>query len=190
MHSYFRCFTTAIFLFLVYCSAASSATITAASCSASDVQAAINSANPGDTIVIPPGECTWTSQVTVDKAITLHGSGIDSTVIHDENTDHEGLVLITKGDKYYRVTNMTWIESLSGNVFSSIRITGDSSNVRLDHMKIVNNTRRSIKISGAVTGVIDHCQFECATWGDAIYVSHANWGVMWFNFNGHSAKSS
>jgi len=59
-------------------------TITAASCSQADVQAAINSAATGDTVLIPAGNCTWGStsaQVVVNKGITLQGSGKDSTVI-------------------------------------------------------------------------------------------------------------
>ncbi|MCP4989250.1 MAG: hypothetical protein GY928_25290 [Colwellia sp.] len=56
----------------------------AASCSMSDVQAAIDNAGRGDTVTIPVGECTWGADKTylrVDKAITLMGEGQGQTII-------------------------------------------------------------------------------------------------------------
>ncbi|MGC1361822.1 MAG: hypothetical protein WA826_11650, partial [Silvibacterium sp.] len=53
----------------------------AASCSASDVQTAINSASDGDTVLVPNATCssgtpaTWTSGITVSKGIYLNGQG-------------------------------------------------------------------------------------------------------------------
>jgi len=71
-------------LFLVLAStmtarAQSAATITAASCQESDVNAVINgpthTAVNGDTIVIPAGTCTWTSALSVTANITIEGNG-------------------------------------------------------------------------------------------------------------------
>src|SRR5688572_25248695 len=67
------------------------ATITASSCSFSHVQAALNSAANGDTVVVPPGNCTWTTSLDLDnvvtngrnKYLTLQGAGIDQTIIRD-----------------------------------------------------------------------------------------------------------
>ena len=52
-------------------------TVTAASCSQSDVQAAINSASSGDTVSVPGGSCTWSSTVSISSShqITLSGGG-------------------------------------------------------------------------------------------------------------------
>jgi hypothetical protein len=47
----------------------------AATCSQSDVQAAIDAAGEGDTVLVPDGNCTWSSAVVIDKAITLKGNG-------------------------------------------------------------------------------------------------------------------
>jgi hypothetical protein len=58
--------------------------VTAASCSQSDVQNAITAVAPGGTVTIPAGTCTWGdngSYLSVNKAITLQGSGRGSTVI-------------------------------------------------------------------------------------------------------------
>jgi hypothetical protein len=52
------------------------ATHAAATCNTSDVQAAINSASEGDTVIIPAGTCTWTSGVTISgKGIAVTGQG-------------------------------------------------------------------------------------------------------------------
>lgn len=44
---------------------ASANTITAASCSQTDVQNAINSASDGDTVLVPAGSCVWSNGVTI-----------------------------------------------------------------------------------------------------------------------------
>src|SRR5271156_3010348 len=50
---------------------ASGQTINAASCNASDVQAALNSVTAdGTTVNIPAGSCTWTSTVTYNQAFS------------------------------------------------------------------------------------------------------------------------
>lgn len=49
---------------------ARASTIRAASCSQSDVQAAIDAASDGDTVAVPAGNCTWTT------AVNINGKGI------------------------------------------------------------------------------------------------------------------
>lgn len=50
-------------------------TINAASCSYANVSSAVASADDGDTVVIPAGECSWSSTLTVSDAIYLKGAG-------------------------------------------------------------------------------------------------------------------
>lgn len=52
-----------------------------ATCAQADVQAAINAAQNGNTIIVPPGECEW-GALAVNKPITLSGSGRDVTIIN------------------------------------------------------------------------------------------------------------
>ena len=55
------------------------ATINAANCTQSTVQAAINSAADGDTVTVPAGTCTWSAAVSIsNKTITLRGAGSGS----------------------------------------------------------------------------------------------------------------
>ena len=62
--------------------------ITAASPSLADVRAAINSADPGDTVLVPPGSATWSGSavfgqglLAITKPIRLIGAGIGVTII-------------------------------------------------------------------------------------------------------------
>ena len=56
---------------------AKGSTITAVSCSLSDVQNSVNSASDGDTVLIPAGQCDWSSGTLIlgTKSILLTGSG-------------------------------------------------------------------------------------------------------------------
>ena len=62
---------------LFSCVPAQAHIISAASCSQSDVQNAINSAANGDRVVVPGGSCTWPSGVAITSAkyVTLDGGG-------------------------------------------------------------------------------------------------------------------
>jgi hypothetical protein len=64
-----------------FATALNAQTVTASSCSQTDVQNAINSVSSGETVIVPSQTCTWGSGITVTKAIHLHGAGIGNTVI-------------------------------------------------------------------------------------------------------------
>jgi hypothetical protein len=53
------------------------ATITAASCSHADINAALVSASAGDTILVPAGVCVWGNydRLNIKKSISLIGAG-------------------------------------------------------------------------------------------------------------------
>src|ERR1700757_607388 len=53
-----------------------------------------NLAVVGDTIAIPAGTFTWSTKVTIAKAITLQGAGIGQTIIKD-NVQNTQLILWT-----------------------------------------------------------------------------------------------
>jgi hypothetical protein len=158
---------------LLYALRAEAATINAASCSSSDVQAAIDSASDGDTVVIPEGTSTWTSPpsqdhtVVMNKGITLRGAGINKTVIIDGTIDgHDDgisnspfLIRISAVEgKPFRVTGITFLETND----RAMSIYGTCKNWRVDNCSFVaeNVKREGIYISGYTYGVIDHCIFE------------------------------
>lgn len=69
---------------------ASAVTNTAASASRTHVAAAIALCNSGDTCEIPAGDETWSSAITITKAITIRGAGTNSTIIRNAQTRSTG----------------------------------------------------------------------------------------------------
>src|SRR5579859_2642983 len=66
---------------LGWASAGMAATNSAVSASLSDVQAAVNAASPGDTVLVPAGKSTWSSSLSISKQINLIGAGNNATFI-------------------------------------------------------------------------------------------------------------
>lgn len=130
--------------------------INAGSCSNSDVQTAVNSANNGDTVTVPAGNCTWSGNVTIPntKGITLQGAGIDVTTING------GQIFITAASgNLWRVTGFTFS---NGSEFLWINGTGTS--LRVDHNKFTASGTPAIFIDGPqLYGVIDHNTFTDPT---------------------------
>ena len=104
-----RIAVTAIFLVgLGWAPRASAATITAASCQQPAVQAAVNSANSGDTVNIPAGSCTWTTAVSWEnKNISLMGAGIGQTVITGDFARMFAIYITNTASGAFRVSGMT-----------------------------------------------------------------------------------
>jgi hypothetical protein len=137
---------------------ANAATRTAATCSLTNVQNAINTASPGDTVVVPAGTCTWSTQAQISKPLTIQGAGIDSTVVvsHGFNID--------PGVNDYRITGFTF----NGNWGSNYIIAHGQSRTgnkrfRIDHNKFLNKdytTSGTIVFHGFSYGVLDHNVFQ------------------------------
>jgi hypothetical protein len=86
---------------------AEAATIPAASASRADVNTAVGSASPGDTVTVPSGAANWTSPITLPDGVKVVGAGIGATIltnaagagIFDMNDDTwvEGFTMIANG---------------------------------------------------------------------------------------------
>lgn len=143
------------------------ATITANSVSRVDVGAAVASASDGDTVIIPAGSAHWTTNLYINKAITLQGTGTNAstgTVVYDDVTTGlgNGAALIwiqTTFGKPYRLSGINVpYGSTSANGAGCIAVTGLSTLVRIDTCWF--QTRRSWAVAPYdVFGVIDHCTF-------------------------------
>jgi len=159
-----------IFYFLavcfVYCASATAiqaATIHANSASYADVSAAVFSASAGDTVMIPTGNVTWSSGITINKALTLQGSGYDSTIINCTGTTT--LVNIApSSDVPVRVREIQFKFSSNAPGGHAIYISGKRNGtfpltkVRIDHNKFEKGSR-SVFATGWVEGVIDNNEF-------------------------------
>lgn len=188
-----RCFSfnvLAAALLLGVVSSSHAQTINAASCNASDVQAALKSVTSSTTTVtIPAGTCNWTSQVTLtvpsgNSSLTIQGqssvtgtcapggscSSTDNTIIQDgDSTDSNSLFIISTGaaSSKFRLTGLT-VQGGSGGIKDNgiIAVGGFSQNVRVDHNHIngqsysSSNNGNLLRFVDWVYGVVDHNQFD------------------------------
>lgn len=136
---------------------ASAATVTAANCSQSAVQSALNSAANGDTVVIPNGTCTWSGLLNVDarnRNIHLRGQSVTGTII---NAAAAPMVSIQGVAGYtWRFSDMTISAAASGQEIVSVN--GTAKNWRINNINFTN-TGSSLflfTIRGDTFGVIDH----------------------------------
>jgi hypothetical protein len=90
----------------------------APSCNDVDVQAAVNASADGDRIVIPAGNCTWTRNVGISKAVKLTGSGTvpsvgaatsGGTTINVNVSAYDVLDLHESAAGHIEVSNLTFV---------------------------------------------------------------------------------
>ncbi len=169
MKGIFLASVTAISILVAQTAAA--ATLTAASCSQSEVQARVNAAAAGDTVAIPSGNCSWQTAVNVSKGITVSGAGPQSTVITINNTT---AFKFDVSNGSYRLSNL----GITGTIpqyGSAIYLEGINSTIRVDHLDITNikaaaGTARIIWLGyqnvvgmrqgKSLRGVVDHINFK------------------------------
>ena len=91
----------------------------AASCSQSDVVAAISAANHGDIVQVPAGACSW-SGLSISKAVHLRGAGVGVTMITltGNNTVTKQSAGIT------RISNFSFSRSGGGNASKGWSVGG------------------------------------------------------------------
>jgi len=131
---------------------AAAATVAAASCSSSDVQAAINSALSGDTVAVPGGTCTWASAVTIPNTmgITIAGGDGGSTTISG------AFQLNQSSSAGSRITAFIFTSA------NAITTAGSTSSIafRIDHNIFASSNQATfISTNGNAPGLIDHNHF-------------------------------
>lgn len=164
---------------------AGAAAIPAASCSASHVQAALNQASAGDTVHIPAGTCTWTSQVSwsAPPNVTVLGAGSLSTVGGGDNTiivdNYTGsptflLNISTSTTGTFRLAGLTFRQG-TGVVKESAVLTigGGSQLVRIDHSHFDfpggGSNSKLIRFVGALAGTVDSNIFDVGAQGNYVF---------------------
>jgi len=180
------CFLLSLIYCLLWVVPAQAATITAASCNYSDVNAAINgpthTAVDGDTITIPSGSCAWSNGIVVPSniGITIIGNGTPqsgSAVTGASTSCGNTTITITNGITAFRMTpkygnstsRLSCMDIASGSgsgIAASILGTCSSSgcpNLRMDNITFSNwaghtevGISYGITAIGDIFGVIDH----------------------------------
>jgi hypothetical protein len=155
-----------MFCVLICCLHAYGSTVTAASCGASDVQTAINSAHSGDAVVVPAGNCTWSSQVSIPntKGIILNGSG--SVTITNAN-----ISLNSNGSTPTEITGFKFVGSYSLSTAPAITASGCgglatcggtvTALYQIDNNTFTDTTDQAIfiTVAGNGTGLINNNTF-------------------------------
>jgi hypothetical protein len=120
-----------LFLLAVPMRQVAASTITAANCSSSSVQAAINSAVDGDTVVIPNGTCTWTSGISVSgKGIHVTGQTKGGVLLSHSAGGSTLIMLNRDGNHSVELSNLTL---LRGTGSGRYLVVGGSGQIPLIH---------------------------------------------------------
>lgn len=173
------------------------ATITAASCSRADVGTAVNAAANGDTVLIPAGTCTWTTNLTIsNKYLTLQGAGISQTVIIDNVVKSgfpivpQALVWSTIDGGLTRLTGITWQGGTTvdaGPNKGMVVFQGQSKQLRVDNCKFVPTRTTALFFYFGQMGVVDHNVFDLsANSGYGFYNMPFDWTVPGSNYGDYS----
>jgi hypothetical protein len=168
-----------ICLIAIYLSSSAAANIIqAASCSRADVQAAINSAQDGDTVLVPAGECTWNSEVSIqNKTIVLigAGSGAGGTKIIYGGSNHSLLDIDAENKTGKMEVTGFWFYGGDSNYWSGTAISFGGpkgwKNLRIHHNVFENNKQWTMVGYAGSHGLIDNNTFKgeahgIVFWGD------------------------
>jgi len=154
-----------IFLLNGHC-AVRAALINALTGSVSDVTAAVASALPGDTVLVPPGTNIWTQTVNL-SGVSLRGAGTNQTVIIDEESraNNGGQIFILTGSPNHltELSNLQLccgVTNTSPNYYGSIVCSGTANTSwRIDHILFNGLYAKNIATYGNAFNVIDHNAF-------------------------------
>lgn len=143
---------------------------TAASCENKSgslhVKAAYDLASDGDTVIIPAGNCTWDTTLTLSKPITLQGAGVDSTIITHGAGTYTPLIQIApstgKENSFFRVTGIYFENTERGpscgtnQYLNDINVSDSTKKYRIDH-NTFHYGKENLPVGG--NGVIDNNLF-------------------------------
>lgn len=165
--------------------------IAARSVSFADVAAAIQSASQGDTVTVPAGSATWTSELIITKNILILGNGgaattcgetggTCNTIITENLTDRNGTRLISVS-----LSRDNPLFRLSGFEFRSIASTGTGKPVVQFNGGTGNTTNPPTP--GITTQFrLDHCLFTESLKGMPMYFANVIGVVDHVTRNGHN----
>ena len=165
MNSYSRRHSSILFCFILWsalagASPALATTRVAASCDQKDVQAAIDTAFAGDTILIPTGSCVWSSRLSITKYLIVKAAETRKTIITDNSPNLSNLIEI--------------LEDAAGNT----RLVGLTF---VQGTAVHLNPNGVIKLQGSQGGkpvVISENEYRGASQSGDFIIVHSNRGVI------------
>lgn len=156
------------------------ATVVADSASRAHVAAAISAASANDTISVPSGTETWSSELVVTIPLKIQGAGIGETVLTGAigNTSSYFFSFQPSDRSTNDPIEITGFTFDGDGSNGGLEITGDHdyslTNIRIHHCRFYDCATRAISINKHVFGVADHNQFQdndldCSMMGDNWY---------------------
>ncbi|MBN1398443.1 MAG: T9SS type A sorting domain-containing protein [Bacteroidetes bacterium] len=153
---------------LLIISNAQAGIIQSASCQKDSIQSAIDRAEAGDTILVPPGECIWDDQLLITKGIILLGSGIDTTIIkYNGPSGYTYAVNVSpdletaQNDHAVRISGFTFeklVRAYATIILQNNHYEYPLTKVMIDHNKFINlnsgETEFAIQLYLAMFGVV------------------------------------
>jgi len=155
-------------------------TITAASPSLADVKAAIASASPGDTVLVPAGTATWsghvpflssTTDLVLTRGIILIGAGIGQTNITFSSPfgiGYQPSSTAFADNDSFRISGFTfahsghsdWGRNYGAICLYGAHYTNALAKNRIDHVRFYRDAGTALWVTGPMWGVADNCTFE------------------------------
>ncbi len=137
-------------------------TYKAASCSYSDVSAAVSAAGSGDTVSVPSGSCAWDSTLTINKGLTLQGAGIDSTNISCSTCAQAAFIIYSpdstalSNNAVFEVSGFTF-DGHANSTIDGIDLVNPNAtaikNIKIHHNRFYR-VHRAVDVAGNVYGVV------------------------------------
>lgn len=160
----------------VLCELSRAATWNSPSASHADVSATIANVAvlDGDTVNVPAGTASWTTNIHITKGIKLIGAGTNNTIILDDIPFFATESPQTEVALIYWSTVTNTLPRLSGFTFRHgsartqshlngvIQLFGDCATFRMDNIWLDNIRNRDVYVGGAVFGVADNIKINKA----------------------------
>lgn len=149
------------------------AVIAAADCSQAAVQAALDAAGDGDTVLVPAGACNWPDGVAwTNKNVIVQGAGIDQTIITCVGCVRITSNVPTSQSSGWRLTGLTFQGAAPSEIAITIwdNVSSWHYGWRIDHVKFNYPGAGSgygIFIGGPTYGVIDNNEW---IWGGGLAI--------------------
>lgn len=169
-----------LFSLLLLCARAFANTINAATGNLSDAQSAVNSANPGDTVAIPPGNFSWNGALSITKSLILVGAGSNSTFISRTTPityTGELVAIQPPSDVPVRITGINFNSSSIGQQYNRlpcISVNGPQggswglTQIRIDNCYFIGGVD-AVEWNNYAYGVVDSSTFLDCSYGVVTY---------------------
>lgn len=141
------------------------AAITAESMSLEDVQAAVDAAQPGDTVIVPAGTAFWDAALSVQKPITVRGAGIGASIVSNVQGDgsdpgtYEWFAFQLAGQTNGRV-RLSGFEVRMNRKSQGVTVSGAKwSEVQIDSCKFSESIDRAVRFNTLLRALVYNCTF-------------------------------